>query len=191
MNEVEAVRSRSQMVQVEALLTKHSDIYLDVWKFGINTALRISDLLSISTEQARGLDDANPVLKLREQKTGKVRSILLNTAAYAIIQKRLLEEPNDMWLFQSKRRMTSRAAPQPISRRSVARIFELVGANVVLRVQLSTHSMRKTRGHALHAAGFSIEAICRVLNHSNTSVTMRYIGLTQADVDKSFTDLVL
>ncbi len=32
MNEVEAVRTDSQLEQVEVLLTEHSQIFLDIWK---------------------------------------------------------------------------------------------------------------------------------------------------------------
>ena len=50
MNEVEAVKTASQREQIEILLLTKGQIYIDVWKFGINTALRISDLLAISMD---------------------------------------------------------------------------------------------------------------------------------------------
>ena len=40
--------------------------------------------------------------------------------------------------------------------------------------------MRKTRGMGMFNDGVSIEKIAQVLNHSNTSSTMFYLGITQA-----------
>lgn len=114
----------------------------------MNVALIISDLLSITMEDIRILDFENPMLNVRESKTGKLRSILLNTAAMSIVQRRLRENSHHTWLFQSKRRTSALEAPKPISRRSVARVFATFGREVVPRVQLSPHTMRKTRGHA-------------------------------------------
>jgi len=62
---------------------------------------------------------------------------------------------------------------------------------VAPKVVLGTHSMRKTRGYAMHKAGHSIESIAKVLNHSSPAVTMRYIGLVQQDIDDSYTELEL
>jgi hypothetical protein len=51
--------------------------------------------------------------------------------------------------------------------------------------------MRKTRGYAMWVAGVPLEVIARVLNHSSPAVTMRYIGLEQADINKTYDDFIL
>ncbi len=108
------------------------------------------------------------------------------------MQRRLVEFPDHEWLFQTNAaNRDRRAAPKPINRRSVSRVFEKVGQKVVPSVVLGTHSMRKTRGYAMHKAGRSIESIANVLNHSSPAVTMRYIGLVQQDIDESYTELEL
>jgi len=40
----------------------------------------------------------------------------------------------------------------------------------------------------MHKAGRSIEEICKVMNHSHPAITMRYIGITQEDMDRSYTN---
>ena len=191
MNAVEAVKTDTQREQVEQHLSEAGQIYIDVWKFGINTALRISDLLAIHMADVASLDLDNPTLKLCEIKTGKTRIIELNAGAMEVVQRRYAENPAHEWLFQSHRPRGGQRDPKPITRRSVARVFEAVGGKVRPRVQLSTHSMRKTRGYALHSAGMRIEAICKILNHSHPAVTMAYIGLDNEMVQKSYKDLVL
>ena len=192
MREVEAVKTHAQRQQVEAHLADEGVIYADIWKLGVNTALRISDLLSLNMDHVRALDPAQPALNLIEQKTGKPRKIVVNTSALAVMQRRLVDHPGDVWLFQSAAvNRNRREPPKSINRRSVSRVFEQVGQRVAPKVVLGTHSMRKTRGYALHKAGRSIESIAKVLNHSSPAVTMRYIGLVQQDIDESYTELEL
>jgi len=46
--------------------------------------------------------------------------------------------------------------------------------------------MRKTLGWTMYLAGERIERISKVLNHNDSGVTMRYSGLTQADIDSAY-----
>ena len=192
MIEVEAVKTSEQRHQVEAHLAAQDTIYLDIWKVGVNTALRISDLLALTMDDVRSLNSEQPALNIIEQKTGKQRKIVINQTALNIMQRRLAESPNHEWLFQSvAANRNRREPPKAINRRSVSRVFERVGQKIAPKVALGTHSMRKTRGYAMHKAGRSIESIAKVLNHSSPAVTMRYIGLVQQDIDESYTELEL
>ena len=191
MAEVEAVKKDSQREQVEAHMLEHGQIYADIWKLGINMALRIGDMLRLTMDDIRKLDPDQPTIRIVEQKTGKARKIVLNKSALAVVQRRLEENPKHKWLFQSEATNLSKRQQQAINRRSVLRVFERVGQSVAPKVKLGTHSMRKTRGFALHQAGQSIEQISKILNHGSPAVTMRYIGLVQQDIDQSYIDLEL
>lgn len=180
MNEVQAV-PQDQIANVERLLRKYdkTGLYGDVWKFGVNVALRISDLLALQMTDVAGKTE----LALREGKTGKRRIVTLNPTAQAVIAKRHEANPDDVWLFQSKSNR-AKGACKPVTRESVARKFKEVGD--VLGFDLSTHSMRKTRGAALYQSGVRIEEICKLLNHSSPGVTMRYIGIDAATVAATY-----
>jgi len=192
MIEVEAVKTTEQRQQVEAHLAAQNAIYLDIWKVGVNTALRISDLLALTMKDVRSLNPEEPALNVTEQKTGKHRKIVVNRTALGVMQRRLAKYPDHKWLFQSvAANRKRRELPKPINRRSVSRVFEKVGQKVAPKVALGTHSMRKTRGYAMYKAGRSIESIAKVFNHSSPTVTMRYIGLVQQDIDESYTELEL
>ncbi len=192
MHEVEAAKTDKQRLQIEAHLLERGQIYLDIWKIGVNTALRISDLLALTMKDVKSLYPQNPAIHIKEQKTGKPRKIVINKPALAVMQRRLSDHPQHVWLFQSEALNLHRRKPaQAINRRSVSRVFEKVGQRIAPKVALGTHSMRKTRGYAMHKAGRSIESIAKVLNHASPSVTMRYIGLVQQDIDESYTDFEL
>ena len=191
MNEVEAVRTPEQRTQLEAQLLDAGQIYYDLWKTGVNLALRISDLLYITMADVKALDPDAPALHLVEQKTGKKRKLVVNCAANKVMQRRLVEYANHKYLFQSEAVNISRRSLQPINRRSVCRVFERAGQRIAPKVRIGTHSMRKTRGYAMYDAGRSIESICKVLNHSTPAVTMRYIGIDQRDIDQSYVEFEL
>ncbi|MFC5696511.1 tyrosine-type recombinase/integrase [Pseudomonas sp. GCM10022186] len=183
MNIVEAVKTLGEAEIISRKLTmnaKGNTLYADIWRFGVNTALRISDLLSLTFEQVQG-----DKLVIKEGKTGKVRSIDLNVKAKAIVERRRSAHPNHTYLFEVD---SNRAKGKPVSRVSVANAFKAVGDEV--GIQLGTHSMRKTRGWLMHSGGEPIEKICKVLNHSSPAVTMAYIGLTQAEIDATYHDFV-
>lgn len=183
MNAVEAA-NKAEVDLIHALLSKRfGQLYADIWKIGVNLSLRISDLLALKYAD---LNLADRSLKLTEQKTGKQKAIRLNSAALAVIERRRLEQPSHTWLFQVE---CNRARDKPISRVSVSRVFKDAGD--MLGLTINTHSMRKSRGMALYNDGVPIEKIAKVLNHSNTTSTLRYLGITKEEVLKTYDDYEL
>lgn len=183
MNIVEAV-GPAEIGLVTALLQKrYGQLYVDVWKVGLNLSLRIGDLLSLRFDQ---LDTDKRELHLVEKKTGKPKAVRLNSAACEVINRRQLENPDHTWLFEVD---CNRAKGKPITRQSVSRAFQDVGKSLDLRI--GTHSMRKSRGKAMYDSGIPVEKIAKVLNHSDTGVTLRYLGITQEAVMQTYDDFVL
>jgi len=145
--------------------------------------LKISDLLSIKFSD---LDIDNRILKLKEQKTGKNKEVRLNNTVIEIIKNRINQFPDDTYLFQVH---SNRSKNKPISRQSVAQKLKNVGE--IMNINISTHSMRKTRGFAMWNDGVSIEMICKVLNHSSPAVTMTYLGITRDEVLNTYDEYEL
>jgi integrase len=79
------------------------------------------------------------------------------------------------------------AAPKPLGRRAVAKAFAFVGEDI--KLALGTHSMRKTRGYHLYQSCKDIGRVMRMLRHGSEAVTLRYIGITQQQIDKDFVEL--
>jgi len=184
MKSVDAVKTVEDVAFISRKLklnAKGNTLYSDIWEFGLQVALRISDLLSVTMEEAK-----QGRIVLKEEKTGKTRSIDLNEKARGIVAKRAAEHPQHVYLFEVE---SNRAKGKPVSRIAVANAFKAVGDEI--GIQLGTHSMRKTRGWIMHSAGVSIEKICKVLNHSSPAVTMAYIGLTQAEIDATYHEFVI
>jgi len=186
MKEVEAVKSREEVVMVERLLrTHHGNLYGDIWRIGVNLSLRISDLLAIRFDD---LDLQSHLHTVTEGKTGKIRHIRLNPTALALIEKRREQYPDDIFLFQPHANRTA-SLMKPVSRISVARAFKDIGDRI--GIHIGTHSMRKSRGWAMHSDGVPIEKISKVLNHATPAVTMAYLGISKADILNSYLEYEL
>jgi len=184
---VQAVKTTAEIHMVEALLRKYrrSSLYGDLWRIGVNMALRISDLLAIRSED---IDIDNRCYTTIEKKTGKRRSIRLNSTALRFIAKRLQDYPEDIYLFQSDR-SRGLGINKAISRVEVGKAFREVGYTI--EVRLGTHSMRKSRGWAMYSDGVPIEMIAKVLNHSNPATTMAYLGITDEEIMQTYDDYEL
>ena len=184
MAEVHAVKNLDTIKLISHLLEiRCSKQMSDVWNIGLNLALRISDLLSI-----RFADIQDDRLILRESKTGKMANIQINRKALDIIERIHKEHPAHVYLFQSYRnRQSINKQPMPLSRRSVTKAFAEIGEE--MHIALGTHSMRKTRGYHLYQNTKDIARVMKMLRHSSEGVTLRYIGITQDEVDQDFVDL--
>ncbi|MBR9728290.1 site-specific integrase [Shewanella intestini] len=184
MKEVEAVKSRDTIKLISYLLKRHYGQQMaDVWEIGLNLALRISDLLATRFSDIRG-----DKLCITEQKTGKQAKILLNDKTKSLIEAIRQRHPDHVYLFQSHRsHQVQRTEPKPLSRRAVTKAFAFVGEDIQLA--LGTHSMRKTRGYHLYQSCKDISRVMHMLRHQSEAVTLRYIGLTQQQVDNDFAQL--
>ena len=62
---------------------------------------------------------------------------------------------------------------------------------VGIKENVGTHSLRKTWGYQAWKNGFNPALIMETLNHSNLSVTKRYLGIRQDDINDLYDDLNL
>lgn len=184
MAEVQAVKNIDTVKLISHLLEiRYSKQMADIWGIGLNLALRISDLLSIKFS-----DIKEDRLLIKESKTGKQANIKLNTKVQLLINQIQLDHPNHIYLFQSYRNQQAiNSIPKPLSRRAVAKAFSEIGDEV--KIKLGTHSMRKTRGFMMYNNTKDIAKVMNMLRHSSVNTTLKYIGITQSDVDKDFIDL--
>lgn len=184
MIEVEAIKDEHLIPTISLLLRKHHSEQLgDIWDFGLQVALRISDLLSIRFDQIEG-----DQLSITEGKTHKRAYITLNSKALEIVARIKQSNPNAVYLFQSNRARNVKTI-KPISRQAVTKAFSEVGAIVGKR--LGTHSMRKTRGYHQYKISHNIGSVMKMLRHSSAAITLRYIGIDQEEVSNDFKALVL
>ena len=152
--------------------------------FGAFWGLRISDILKLQWSQVFNLDE----FALVEQKTGKNREIKINSQlrrhivdCYTNINPRTLDE----YIFTSQK----------------GTVFSIQRINVLLKEMkvkynlkiknFSSHSLRKCFGREIfnrsgENAELAIVKLSQLFNHSSTSITRRYLGISQKELLETY-----
>ena len=171
-----------------ALNTKKTRKYYALFCTGINTALRISDILKL-----RVSDVESGYVHTTETKTGKRKQFPINDSLMAVLQNYIKEYKlkDDDYLFFSNRKDGLRNVKY-IDQSQVYRKLKEVIEGLYPEIHYQNHTLRKTAAYwLLKNNGNDITLVMHALNHSSVAVTMRYIGLTQENVDNAFNSLNL
>ena len=145
---------------------------------GINSGLRISDLLKLKTKDLKGKKS----IKIQEKKTKKPRTIHLDSI-YDEIQSYIADNPSE-WMFPSRQGIN------PISATQAYR--QLVKAGNMVDIDfIGTHTMRKTFGYWHYVMHNNLAQLQGILNHSSSQITLRYIGITEEEERESIIALNL
>lgn len=177
-NIVEPIRSEDQIKQIKGNLyrQKNPRDYL-IFVFGINSGLRIGDILSRKLADVKDhKGNLRDYLTIKEQKTGKTRKVFFNkqikeALSYYIKKTGIFNL--DQYLFTNEKSKENK----PITR---VRAYQLINKwckDVDLDCKVGGHTLRKTFGYHMRMQGISIERISNLLNHRNIKVTFRYIGI--------------
>jgi integrase len=179
---VEPIRNKEQIDAIKHYLKNRNLRDYLLFILGINSGLRISDLLSLSVKDVK---EAERIL-LREKKTGKTKDFPLSGKCKKAIQEYLANNDRDSgWLFQSQK------GKKPITRIQAYRIINRAARAIGIQEPIGTHTMRKTFGYWAHKSGVDITKIQKLLNHSTPEITLAYIGITKDDLDSIYIKLNL
>lgn len=161
---------------------------------GLNTALRISDMLSLRWNMVYDFskNEYQTHIVLREKKTGKISRIYINhniTEALSRYRQKRMEEEKpvepDEFLFGHGSKNT------PISRVQAFRIIKRAAQDCSIQGNICCHSLRKTFGYHAWRQGVSPALLMNIFNHSSYQVTKRYLGIEQDDRDQIFQQIYL
>ena len=186
--EVAPIKNADKILEMKDFLRGKGIGYELLFVMGINTALRIGDLLSLSIsdvtdENGKVLD----VICLKEHKTGKLKQMPVNESVKIALSSYLATYPN-----------RKRSAPLffsqkcgALSRSQAWRTLRAAGKSVGLQ-NIGTHSLRKTFGyHVYNKSGGDIGLVQKLLNHSISKNTLQYIGIDREMMDNVYMELNL
>jgi integrase len=177
---------------------------------GINTALRISDLLALrvaDVTDSRGKPAA--AVELKEKKTGKTKIFPLNRVVLDVLSEymKFLKERKGFDLNsplfpsrQGKENVSDASdesgvsgksgSPGSICRWRARQILAEAGEAVGLE-RIGTHSLRKTFGYHVYQKTGNLGLVQKLLNHSSSADTLRYIGIDREQMDNTYLELNL
>lgn len=181
MKEVQPIRDRKKIEGMKTELLKQGYRDYILFVLGINTGLRISDLLKLKVEDVKD----NTHIILTEQKTGKIKRFMINNQLRQDIDKYINNMSGNEHLFQSQKGYN-----EAISRVQAYRILKKAAENVGLK-EIGTHTLRKTFGYWHYKRYKDVALLQELFNHSAPSVTLRYIGINQDIMDKTIEDFYL
>ncbi|MDN5313523.1 recombinase XerD [Thermoanaerobacteraceae bacterium SP2] len=179
---VEPIRSKDKLEQMYNYLKSKDEKYALLFKFGLNTGLRISDILPIRLNDVfTDSGKFREYLILKEKKTDKEKKIKLNNALRKSIEQYVKSRNlsyND-YLFPSRK-------GGHLGRVQSYRVLR-EAANAVGVENFGTHSLRKTWGYwTYQLSKYNIGLIMDTFNHSSPKITLRYIGVSQDQKDQLY-----
>jgi len=146
---------------------------------GINTGLRIGDLLKFKVVDIKG----KKRVVIYEGKTKKKREINLSNI-YDELNAYINTLGNTKWLFPSRKGYNAISTTQAY--RQFVKAAEMVDIESV-----GLHTCRKTFGFWFYKKEKDIAKLQYILNHDKPSTTLLYIGITQEEVDDSLSTFLL
>ncbi len=187
--------SKTQPIRQTGQLTDFKNYYLKehpnprnytLIVLGLNTALRIGDILKITWDMVFDFEkgEYRVHLQLTEQKTGKENIIALNRTVTEALEDFRKEKPGCCktdYLFCSQKNRD-----KPISRYQAYRIIKKAAEETYLSEHISCHSLRKTFGYHAWKNGTPPALLMDIFNHSSYQITKRYLCIEQDDKDNVF-----
>jgi len=185
---VQPVRDKKKIEAMKKILRSSSIRDFCMFTVGINSGLRVSDLLALNISDV--VDDRGKIrdrISLREKKTDKLKDFpIANNARKAIkeyLETREKYDPSEP-LFKSRK-------GGRLSRVQAWQVLHDSAQSVGIQESIGTHTMRKTFGYHAYMSGVDITRIQKLLNHSAPSITLAYIGITQDELDNVYLSLDL
>jgi integrase len=150
-----------------------------LFTLGINTGLRISDLIKLKVSDIY----AKPYTDILEKKTEKKRRVHLLAIQGDIVEYCVDKQPDDV-LFKSKKTDTH------ISTTQAYRILVAAG-EWIGRKDIGTHTMRKTFGYHYYKRTKDVYTLMEIFGHASPSITKKYIGIREDEIADSLKDFRL
>ncbi|PFZ19545.1 site-specific integrase [Bacillus wiedmannii] len=178
---VQPIRTKRDIDKMKkALAGKPRDLLLFI--FGINSALRISDILKLKVGDVRGKES----ISLKETKTRKSKRFHLNSSIKKAVAELIPPTADDNdWLFPSRK------GDKAISRIQAYRILNTAADRAGLNIEMGTHTLRKTFAFHAYKNGTDLALLQTILNHSSQRETLVYLCIEQKQIDDVYIEINL
>lgn len=177
---VEPIRDKKQIKAVEDYFEQKSIRNKVLFCLGINSGLRVSDILSLNVGDVR----EKTHIELYEKKTGKIKKFPINKKLEKLLKDFITNKPDTSPLFESQKQ-------HRLDRSQVYRALNEACAAAGIEANIGTHTMRKTFGYHHYKQFKDVAMLQMIFNHSSPNITLRYIGIDQDEIDESYKAFVL
>lgn len=204
MSTMQPIKEIEQIKQIEEILKKKNYRNYIIFKFGVYSGYRISDIIKLKVSDVKGKDYFETI----ELKRDKKRKVKILPSFKEELNLYIENKKDDEYLFPSKKykdkvkkkvrvkneetgkmnsvyiEVENESPNSPIDRIQAWRILK-DAFNQIGLYDTATHSLRKTFAYHIYInSGKDIVMVQRILGHSSPEQTLNYIGILQSDEDK-------
>lgn len=175
MNFVEPIRDERKFRDIQEYLKRTNERNYIMLITGTYTGLRISDVLKLKVSDVKD----KKFIYIREKKTGKQNIIELNPLLIKAYKNYCDDKFQDEYLIKSRNGIN-----RPLTRVQAYNILKQVGEEFGVE-NLGTHTMRKTFGYHYYRKTKDVATLMKMFNHSDPSITLKYIGIIQDEMNRA------
>lgn len=180
-NTVEPIREKEKIEEIKSILLHQSYRNYFLFFFGINSGLRISDILPLRVIDVKNIHH----FRIREKKTKKIRKVRMTSTLKVEIEKYIKGKADSDFLFPS------RQGNKAISRVMAWIIINDAARKVGIKDAIGTHTLRKTFGYHFYQKTKDVAMLQEIFGHSSPSITLRYIGINDDMIDAALDEFAL
>ncbi len=173
---VQPIRDKKKIDDIKSVLKENGTRDLLLFNMGINTGLRISDLLKLKVIDVRKKSH----VEIKEQKTGKTKRFPILGGLQLMIDEYTRNKDCSEYLFKSRN-----GHNKPLTRVMAYMIINKACRRCGIQDNIGTHTLRKTFGYHHYQSFHDVAILQYLLNHSSPSITLRYIGVTQDNAEQT------
>ena len=179
-NKVEPIKDIEDVKRLLDVLKKKSTRNYLLALYGFYSGLRISDILPLKV-----IDVKNKThIRIEEEKRGHKRDVVIPKKLREITAIYIIGKDDQEYLFKSRQGYN-----RPISSTQAYRILNEAAATAKLKVNIGTHSLRKTFAYHLYKSTNDIVYVQETLGHSNIAMTKRYLGIDLDEIEDAISKL--
>jgi integrase len=180
-NTVEPIRDIEKIQEIKEYLLRRSYRNYLLFIFGINSGLRISDILPLRVMDVKYAKH----LIIKEKKTKNIRKTIITENLRMEIERYTRKMADSEYLFPSQK------GNKPISRVQAWQIIHNAAKECGVEGPIGTHTLRKTFGYHFYQKTKDVAMLQYIFGHSSPEITLRYIGINDEMVSKALEEFSL
>lgn len=182
---VQPIRNIRKVEVIKHYLIERNERDYILFMIGINTGFRISDILLLTVKDVKGTH-----IEIIEGKTKKFKKMKIRKALRKALDDFIKGKQDYEYLFTGRSKKHTGLSDEPIDSSTAYKILSRAArANGV--EEIGTHSMRKTFGYHFYLKTKDVALLMELFNHSEQTITLRYIGIKQDSLDEAMDDFEL
>lgn len=178
MAKVYPITDKNKLKLMAAILLNQSYRNYLLFAMGANLGLRISDYIKMSVADCAEICRTEMV-DLQQVKTQKPIYYRVPDEILEVMQDYIRGRAESDWLFPSRK------GDKAITEHRAWEIIYEAAIKAGITENIGCHSLRKSFGYFHYQKNKNIRLLMEIFNHSSESITLRYIGVLQDDIDES------